>query len=115
MPIQVGQVFLNLLHNAATAIPEKQKGEIKITTQTLDGQFRISIRDNGPGIPTEIRDKLFQPFVTTKAPGTGTGLGLSISQRIIEAHGGNISVRSEPGQGAEFIVELPLKGVLPKV
>ena len=69
----------------------------------------ISVKDNGPGIPQKLLDKIFQPFFTTKAPGQGTGLGLSLSYDIIKAHGGEIKVNTEEGEFAEFIIELPYR------
>jgi signal transduction histidine kinase len=68
----------------------------------------ISVRDNGPGIPQKVLDKIFQPFFTTKPTGQGTGLGLSLSYDIIKAHGGEIKVESKEGEGAEFIIQLPV-------
>jgi two-component system, NtrC family, sensor kinase len=71
------------------------------------GLARISVSDNGSGIPAAIRDKIFQPFFTTKPTGQGTGLGLSLSYDIIKAHGGELNVGSVEGKGAEFVVVLP--------
>jgi signal transduction histidine kinase len=68
---------------------------------------RISIRDNGPGIPPEVEEKIFVPFFTTKK--TGTGLGLPLSQKIIHAHGGVLDLESEPGKGADFIIKIPVR------
>jgi signal transduction histidine kinase len=68
----------------------------------------IRIRDNGCGIPSEIKNKIFDPFFTTKAVGKGTGLGLSISYQIIQKHGGQIEVNSQPGEGTEFVITMPL-------
>jgi two-component system NtrC family sensor kinase len=69
----------------------------------------ISVRDNGPGIPQNIVDKIFQPFFTTKPTGQGTGLGLSLSYDIIKAHGGDIRVETKDGEGATFIISIPVK------
>jgi len=69
----------------------------------------ITVTDNGEGIPSEIKDKIFQPFFTTKPTGSGTGLGLSLSYDIIKAHGGKIEVESEENRGTDFIITLPLK------
>jgi signal transduction histidine kinase len=81
---------------------------LKVTTRDLVDTVEIGIRDNGTGIPPEIRDKLFQPFFTTKPTGEGTGLGLSISYDIVtQQHGGTITVESEPGLFTEFTVRLP--------
>ena len=68
----------------------------------------ISVRDNGPGIPASIIDKIFQPFFTTKPTGQGTGLGLSLSYDIIKAHGGELKVETKEGEGTEFIIQLPI-------
>ncbi len=106
-PQQLNQVFLNILVNAAQAIEEK--GEIKIKTWTEDGQVKITISDNGSGIPEDIREKIFEPFFTTKEVGKGTGLGMSISYDIIKEHHGQIIVNSEAGQGTTFTIELPLE------
>lgn len=106
-PGQINQVFMNLLQNAAQAIPNR--GDVWIKTVAEGGWARIVIRDNGIGIPDEHLGRIFDPFFTTKSVGTGTGLGLSISYGIIEKHGGTIRVTSKVGEGAEFIVELPVR------
>jgi two-component system NtrC family sensor kinase len=69
----------------------------------------ITVKDNGPGIPQEIKDKIFQPFFTTKPTGSGTGLGLSLSYDIIKVHGGELKVESKEGEGSEFLILLPNK------
>jgi signal transduction histidine kinase len=104
-PGQLNQVFLNLLLNAAQAIPEK--GEITIETAAEDGHVVIRVSDTGVGIPPENIQKLFTPFYTTKPVGKGTGLGLSISYGIVRKHHGTIEVRSEVGKGTTFTVRLP--------
>jgi signal transduction histidine kinase len=71
------------------------------------GEVLIIVKDNGPGIPVEIKDKIFQPFFTTKPTGQGTGLGLSLSYDIIKAHGGELKVETKEGEGAGFIIQLP--------
>ena len=107
-PSQLNQVFLNLINNAAQAI-ETGSGEITLSTRVEDPEHvAVEISDNGKGIPPEIISKIFDPFFTTKAAGKGTGLGLSISYKIIEQHGGRISVDSTPGQGTRFTIVLPL-------
>ena len=107
-PSQLNQVFLNLINNAAQAI-ETGSGEITLSTRMEDPEHvAVEIADNGKGIPPEIISKIFDPFFTTKAAGKGTGLGLSISYKIIEQHGGRISVDSTPGQGTRFTIVLPL-------
>jgi signal transduction histidine kinase len=81
---------------------------IKVSTRDLGEAVEVRVRDNGIGIPPEVRDKLFQPFFTTKPTGEGTGLGLSISYDIVtQQHGGTIEVESEPGNFTEFTVRLP--------
>jgi len=106
---QLQQVFLNIFNNAEQAILEsKGKGEIRITTKRLEDIIQIAFEDTGPGIPEENLHKIFEPFFTTKEVGRGTGLGLSISYGIIQQHNGKIYARSTPGQGATFIIQLPV-------
>jgi two-component system NtrC family sensor kinase len=100
------QVLMNLLANAVDAIVGD--GVIVVTTRQTPESFVISIRDNGTGIPENIRTKIFDPFFTTKPVGQGTGLGLAISYGIVQDHGGSIEVKSDPGVGTEFIVQIPL-------
>ena len=106
-PGQLNQVFMNLLSNAIDAIEDK--GTITIRTSKSSGSIRIRIKDDGKGIPEDIRPRIFEPFFTTKEVGEGTGLGLSISHGIIEKHKGSIEVISEVGKGSEFVIELPIK------
>lgn len=107
-PSQLNQVFLNLVTNAAQAT-EGRKGEIAITTRAPDPEHvEIIVADNGKGIPSEVLPKIFDPFFTTKEVGKGTGLGLSIAYKIVETHGGTISVDSKVGTGTRFIVRLPV-------
>ena len=104
----IGQVVLNLLTNARMAMPEG--GRISVETSYLaDCAVRMTVRDTGSGIAPEILAKIFDPFFTTKPD--GTGLGLAISHGIVQDHGGTIDVRSEPGQGATFILTFPPAGV----
>jgi len=105
-PGQLNQVFLNLLMNACDAMDCHGSVEI-VTRRTADG-VRLEFRDDGPGIPPELLNRLFEPFFTTKEVGKGTGLGLSLSHGIIERHGGRFSVNSNLGEGATFVIELPL-------
>ena len=99
-PHQVQQVFVNILNNARQAIEAHQpKGKITITTETHDDLVRVTIQDDGPGIPEENLSKIFDPFFTTKEVGQGTGLGLSLCYGIIKEHGGKITPRSKPGEG----------------
>ena len=107
-PSQLNQVFLNLITNAAQAT-EGRAGEIQLTTRAPDpGHVEIEVADNGKGIPAEILPRIFDPFFTTKDVGKGTGLGLSIAYKIVEAHGGRITVDSKPGVGTRFTVRLPV-------
>jgi two-component system NtrC family sensor kinase len=115
-PQDVTRVLLNLFSNGFYAARERQRTEtvpgfeptVTVTTRDLDGAVEIRVRDNGVGIPAEIKDRLFQPFFTTKPPGEGTGLGLSMSYDIItQQHGGTISVDSKMGEYSEFTVWLP--------
>jgi signal transduction histidine kinase len=82
--------------------------KVKISTKNLGDQIQITVSDNGPGIPDNIKDKIFQPFFTTKPSGQGTGLGLSLSYDIVKAHGGKLEVESDEGKGTAFIIKLPL-------
>lgn len=110
-PHQLQQVFINILNNARQAIEAHQpSGIIRISTALDDGVIRVVMHDNGPGIAPENVTKIFNPFFTTKEVGKGTGLGLSLCYGIIREHGGQIDVQSEPGDGAEFIIELPANG-----
>jgi signal transduction histidine kinase len=132
VPQDIGRVLLNLINNAFYAVDKRAKetdpltpeGETKnaqikfvptvtISTASLNPPsggrgVRISIKDNGPGIPLEIKDKIFQPFFTTKPTGQGTGLGLSLAYDIVKAHGGELMVETEEGVGTEFIIEIPI-------
>jgi signal transduction histidine kinase len=79
-----------------------------VSTKKENGNILIKVKDNGTGIPEKVKDKIFQPFFTTKPTGEGTGLGLSLSYDIIKVHGGHIKVESKEGEGTEFTVELPV-------
>ncbi|MEW6144441.1 MAG: PAS domain S-box protein [Thermodesulfobacteriota bacterium] len=109
-PNQIQQVLMNLLLNAEQAIVgARGSGRIEITSGLgSGGAIEITVSDDGPGIPDEIRGKVFDPFFTTKEPGEGTGLGLSVSYGIVKEHGGDIYIREGGGEGATFVVELPL-------
>ncbi len=115
-PQDMTRVFLNIFSNGFYAATRRARNggdagfvpTLKVTTRDADGAVEIRVRDNGTGIPAEIRDKLFQPFFTTKPTGEGTGLGLSITYDIVtKAHGGNIAVDSEVGEYSEFTIRLP--------
>ena len=112
----MGRVLLNLINNALYAVNEKQKQNIPryepivtVSTKMNNGKVEIVVKDNGNGIPEKIIDKIFQPFFTTKPTGQGTGLGLSLSYDIVKAHGGELKVETQEGEGSEFKVELPIK------
>jgi signal transduction histidine kinase len=102
---QLEQVLLNLLSNAVDAMP--RGGRIRIRLEREAGRVVLEIADEGCGIAPEILDRIFDPFFSTKDIGKGTGLGLAISYGIIKDHGGDILVRSQPGQGTTFTILLP--------
>jgi two-component system NtrC family sensor kinase len=112
----IGRVFLNLFNNAFYAVNQKSKvagvaykPEVTVTTYALNGQVIIKVRDNGNGIPDAIKEKIMQPFFTTKPTGEGTGLGLSLTyDMVVKGHGGSISVDTKEGSYTEFTVSLPL-------
>jgi C4-dicarboxylate-specific signal transduction histidine kinase len=106
-PIQLEQVFINLLTNARDALIDAKRKTIRIASSRDDERIRIAFSDTGPGIPPALQQRIFDPFFTTKEVGTGTGLGLSITYSILKEYGGDISVESRPGKGATFMVELP--------
>lgn len=108
-PGELNQVFLNLIVNAAHAIEDSQKGHGKITvsTQATENGVEVRISDTGSGIPEAIRDRIYEPFFTTKDVGRGTGQGLNIAYRIItQQHGGNLRFETETGIGTTFIINL---------
>lgn len=121
IPQDIGRVILNLITNAFYVVNEKKNQGLAgyepiVTVKTLKNppsggrgaEVVISVFDNGNGIPPKILDKVFQPFFTTKPTGQGTGLGLSLSYDIVKAHGGELKVETKEGEGAEFIISLPL-------
>jgi signal transduction histidine kinase len=107
---QLAQVFLNLLVNAAHAIPEgaPDRHEVRISGRAQDGMVIVEVADDGCGIAPELTHRIFEPFYTTKPLGHGTGLGLSISRDIVSSAGGSIAVSSTLGQGTTFRIELPI-------
>lgn len=119
MPQEIARVLLNLYNNAFYAVGQQAKNmsglptyqpAVWLCTCLLHGRVEIRVKDNGTGIPPELRSKIFQPFFTTKPTGEGTGLGLSLSYDIVtKGHGGQLSVNTEPGQFTEFVISLPIK------
>ena len=114
VPQDIGRVVLNLINNAFYAVNEKAKlsansyePRVTVSTKKLDNKIEISVKDNGNGIPGAIKEKIFQPFFTTKPTGQGTGLGLSLSYDIVKAHGGEIKINTKEGEGTSFILVLP--------
>jgi signal transduction histidine kinase len=125
VPQDMGRVLLNLINNAFQAVSERKKSEgenyvpeVIVSTKPflppvggLSGAggswVAISVSDNGPGIPDSIKEKIFQPFFTTKPTGQGTGLGLSLSYDIVKAHGGALKVETKEGEGSAFVISLP--------
>jgi two-component system, NtrC family, sensor kinase len=116
IPQDIARVLLNLYNNAFYSVNEKLKKNhknyeptVSVTTKKMNEKVIIAVKDNGTGISEKVRDKIFQPFFTTKPAGQGTGLGLSLSYDIItKEHGGEIKVESKEGEGAEFVIQLPI-------
>jgi len=115
VPQDISRVVLNLINNAFYAVNEKAKlntvgyePKVIVSTRHQDNKVLISVNDNGNGIPHLIKEKIFQPFFTTKPTGQGTGLGLSLSYDIIKAHGGELSVDTKEGAGTSFYIELTI-------
>jgi len=112
----IGRVFLNLFNNAFYAVNQKKKAgvagynpEVSVSTRTENGQVVIKVKDNGVGIPDVIKEKIMQPFFTTKPTGEGTGLGLSLTyDMVVKGHEGTIKVDSKEGEFTEFTITLPL-------
>jgi len=117
IPQDLGRVILNLLTNAFYVVNEKKKSglenyepTVSISTKKIKDNLEIKVTDNGNGMPNSVKEKIFQPFFTTKPTGLGTGLGLSLSYDIIiKGHGGKLNVETEEGQGTTFIIHLPLE------
>lgn len=116
IPQDIGRVLLNLFTNAFYSVTEKNKHHpanyepwVSVSTKKLKDKVEIKIKDNGMGIPQKVMEKIFQPFFTTKPTGQGTGLGLSLSYDIVtKGHGGELSVETQEGEFAEFIIMLPI-------
>jgi signal transduction histidine kinase len=117
VPQELGRVLLNLFNNAFYATAQKKaqlngeyEPEVQVSTKVVNNKVEISVKDNGAGIPENVKNKIFQPFFTTKPTGEGTGLGLSLSYDIItKGHGGELKVSTKEGEYTEFIVILPIK------
>ncbi|MGZ4000035.1 MAG: sensor histidine kinase, partial [Mucilaginibacter sp.] len=111
-----GRVFLNLFNNAFYAVNQKKKAgaadykpEVSVGTGIEKGHVIIKVKDNGTGIPDAVKEKIMQPFFTTKPTGEGTGLGLSLTyDMVVKGHGGSIQANSKEGEYCEFIISLPL-------
>jgi two-component system NtrC family sensor kinase len=116
VPQDIGRVMVNLFNNAFYAVNQRQKTvtdsykpEVSVTTYSENNHITIKVKDNGVGIPDAIKDKIMQPFFTTKPTGEGTGLGLSLTyDTVVKGHGGSLSVKSKEGEGSEFMITLPL-------
>ena len=121
IPQDIGRVILNLITNAFYVVDEKKKQSVfaenaadkyeptvSLTTKKLAGKIGITVADNGNGIADAIKEKIFQPFFTTKPTGQGTGLGLSLAYDIVKAHGGELKVETEEGEGSTFIILIPI-------
>ncbi|MEO1338090.1 MAG: ATP-binding protein, partial [Myxococcota bacterium] len=101
------QVLINLIRNAADAVPEERRAQIVLSIDETESDAVIRVVDNGRGVRAKVAERLFEPFFTTKG-GQGLGLGLDISRKIIAAHGGQIDLESTSDQGTTFRVSLPL-------
>jgi signal transduction histidine kinase len=116
IPQDFGRVLLNLFNNGFYAVQQKSrmgiegyKPLVEVSTELLEKEIVIKVRDNGTGIPDSVRNKIFQPFFTTKPTGQGTGLGLSLAFDIItKGHGGTLEVNSTEGEGTEFVITIPV-------
>jgi signal transduction histidine kinase len=124
VPQDIGRVILNLINNAFYAVAERSRSTVTekakqgiegyhptvtVSSSIVGDKVEISVKDNGNGIPETIKDKIFQPFFTTKPTGQGTGLGLSLAYDIVtKGHGGNLAVESTPGSGTSFVIQFPI-------
>jgi two-component system, NtrC family, sensor kinase len=116
IPQDIGRVLLNLFNNAFYAVNQKSKTagpgykpEVSVSTSSENGHAVIKVKDNGTGMPDSIKEKIMQPFFTTKPTGEGTGLGLSLTyDMVVKGHAGTIQVNSKEGEGSEFIIQLPV-------
>jgi two-component system, LuxR family, sensor kinase FixL len=106
--IQIGQVIINLVRNAIEAMEQSDRRELNVSTRLIDGAVEVLVVDSGPGVAPEVADRLFQPFVTSKA--AGLGLGLSICREIIQAHGGQLTASPGAAGGTVFTIKLQTGG-----
>ena len=111
----LGRALLNIFNNAFQAVSENHSLSdhaaspgVQLVTKMVGDKIQVSVIDNGPGIPDSIKEKIFQPFFTTKPTGQGTGLGLSLAYDIVKAHGGTILVDSTVGKGSTFVITIPV-------
>ncbi len=109
-PVQIRQLFQNLLSNALKFCKKEEPPRIEISGREFDGQVEVTIRDNGIGFPEREKERIFRPFQRVHSEFEGTGLGLSICQKIVESHGGTLAAESSPGQGCLFRLTLPKQG-----
>jgi signal transduction histidine kinase len=117
---QIQQIIMNLVTNARDALnsrygeyDDRKRIELRVQRAARPAWVRVSVRDFGPGIPPEVLPRIFDPFFTTKGRDQGTGLGLAVSHGIAQEHGGELTVETLAGQGATFILELPVDGAEP--
>ncbi|MGB5436849.1 MAG: ATP-binding protein, partial [Maribacter sp.] len=123
IPQDIGRVILNLITNAFYVVDEKKKSAtsdvalngyeptVSVGTEKMGNKVEIFVQDNGSGIPEKVKEKIFQPFFTTKPTGQGTGLGLSLSYDIIKAHGGELKVETKVNEGTVFKISLPIESI----
>ena len=106
VPEEFNQVLSNLLQNAIEAVPEGT-GEVQLFGSVTAEFVELHVKDNGPGMPDAVKNKIFNPFFSTKGPGKGMGMGLTMTRRVVQSLGGTIAVQSEVGKGTEFTVKIP--------
>ncbi len=106
---QCMQIVVNLVNNATEAVAER--GEVEVTIQLAEQALKVVVEDDGPGIPDDVRARIFEPFFTTRQGSGGTGLGLSSAMSLVQRVGGSVRLSSQPGEGARFVVKLPLSEV----
>lgn len=109
-PQRLDQVFVNLLKNGADALQQKGAGVIRVTVCGCGQRVRACVEDSGPGVPADLRDRIWAPFFTTKGKGEGLGLGLSVTAAIVADMDGKIWVEDRDGGGARFVVDIPATG-----